>query len=163
MKVKYYVLFLTAMVLIFTTPLTYANTNSDDNNEIIATFGKEREFNTEDERQKWFDEIDIVGNALSIDLQKYMHPDGPIIMHGRSYNGYITVYFLEGSKVNDSLMNEIYDTIDQRAVQNGIEDIPVEFRFESIPREDIDTLNGPSFTLVSLVMALLFVLKRKQK
>lgn len=155
-----------------------SNTDTNDNivDGVIAIYGTEREFDTEDERQNWLVEVDKVGSRMSVDLQEYMYPDGSVIMYGYGSDG-LFVSFLEGSEVNESLMNEIYDKIDQRAVQNGIEDIPVEFEFESIPKEDIETvpvpdegpaedietLNALGFTTVSLVMALLFVLKREQK
>ena len=49
------------------------------------------------------------------------------------------------------------------------EDVLVEFEFESMPvpdegpAEDIETLDALSFAIVSLIIALLFMLERKQK
>lgn len=138
------------------------NIKSQNSYEVIATYGKEMDFYTEDERRSWLDELESMRNIRN-DMEKYMYPDGPVISYGQGYDGYISVTFLEGSEINDSLMDEIYETIDQKAVQNGIDNIPVKFEFDEMPVEDdIETPNTPGFTIFSLVMALLFAL-RKQK
>lgn len=140
--------------------------------KVITFYGKEMDFYTEDERRSWLDELESMRNIRN-DMEKYMYPDGPVISYGQGYDGYISVTFLEGSEINGSLMDEIYETIDQKAVQNGIDNIPVKFEFDEMPVEDeapcedlieddVETPNAPGFTIPSLVMALLFAL-RKQK
>ncbi|UGV41577.1 HEAT repeat domain-containing protein [Methanococcoides orientis] len=137
--------------------------------KVMTFYGEGREFYTEDERRSWLDKLESMRNIMG-DMQKYMHPYGPVISYGQGYDGYISVTFLEGSEVNESLMDEIYGVIDKKAVENGIDDIPVKFEFEEMPvldeapcedliEEDIDTPNTPGFTIFSLIMGLLFVLK----
>lgn len=133
----------------------------------LTFYGNTRDFYTEDERRSWLEELKNLGNMGS-EMSKYMYPDGPVISHGYGYDGYISVTFLEGSEVNESLMDEIYKIIDQKALRSGIKDVSVKFEFEGMPiadeapTEDITTLNTPGFTSFSLVIVLLFVL-RKQK
>ncbi|WP_052402626.1 HEAT repeat domain-containing protein [Methanococcoides methylutens] len=140
--------------------------------KVMTFYGEGREFYTEDERRSWLDELESMRNIRD-DMEKYMHPDGPVISYGQGYDGYISVTFLEGSEVNDSLMDEIYGVIDKKAVENGIDDIPVKFEFEEMPvldeapsealiEEDIETPNTPGFTILSLIMAL-FIVFNKQK
>jgi len=68
---------------------------------------------------------------------------------------HLTVYFLEGSDVNESLMNEIYGIFDQQGRQTGINDVPVMFQFESLPVEDIEPLETPGFTAITFLMVFL--------
>ncbi|WP_440951842.1 HEAT repeat domain-containing protein [Methanococcoides sp. FTZ1] len=138
----------------------------------MTFYGDGREFYTEDERQSWLVELESMGYLRS-DMEKYMHPDGPVISYGYGYDGYISVTFLEGSEVDGSLMDEIYGVIDRKAADNGIDDIPVKFEFEEMPvldeapsedlmEDDHGTLNAPGFTILSLVLAIFIVYKRKQ-
>ncbi|NOR49276.1 MAG: HEAT repeat domain-containing protein [Methanosarcinaceae archaeon] len=128
---------------------------------VIAIYGKEREFSIEDERREWLDKLDSIGSGVRGDMQVYLYPDGPVISYGYEYHGYLTVYFLEGSDVNESLMNEIYGIFDQQGMQMGIDDIPVVFQFESLPVEDIEPLETPGFTAITLLIAFLVLLLKK--
>jgi hypothetical protein len=91
-------------------------------------------------------------------MKKYIRPDGPVISYGYSYYGYISVEFLEGSDIDESLMDEIYDIFDQMGKQMGINDVPVLFQFGSIvvcgeaPSEPPAT---PGFTAITLLVAFL--------
>ncbi|WP_319507749.1 HEAT repeat domain-containing protein [uncultured Methanolobus sp.] len=134
----------------------------------LTFYGNGRDFYTEDERQSWLDELENMKDIRS-EMEKYMYPDGPVISYGQGYDGYISVTFLEGSEVDESLMDDIYGEIDQKAIENGIEDIPVKFEFDEMPveceeliEEDIETLNAPGFTTLSLIMALFFVFKKQK-
>ena len=94
-------------------------------------------------------------------MQVYLYPDGPVISYGYDYQGYLTVYFLEGSDINESLMDEIYGIFDRQGMQMGIDDIPVMFQFESLPVEDIEPLETPGFTAITLLMAFLGLFLKK--
>ncbi|NOQ48374.1 MAG: hypothetical protein GQ576_04440, partial [Methanococcoides sp.] len=111
--------------------------------EVIAIYGRDMDFYTEDERRSWIAELESIGSSLSSDMQKYMYPDGPVISYGYGYDGYISVTFLEGSEINESLMDEIYGIVDQKAVHNNIQDVPVEFEFEGMPVADEGVVTTP--------------------
>ncbi len=128
---------------------------------VIATYGKEREFSIEDERREWFDKLDSIGSGLRGDMQVYLYPDGPVISYGYEYQGYLTVSFLAGSDVNNSLMDEIYGIFDRQGMQMEIDDIPVMFLFESLPVEDIEPLETPGFTAITFLMVFLVLFLKK--
>ena len=128
---------------------------------VITIYGKEREFSIEDEKREWFDKLDSIGSGVRGDMQAYIYPDGPVISYGYDYQGYQTVSFLAGSDVNKSLMDEIYEIFDRQGMQMGIDDIPVMFRFESLPVEDIESLETPGFTAITLLMVFLVLLLKK--
>ena len=65
--------------------------------------------------------------------------DGPVSSFGTSINGYLEVGFqgYSSEKVNESLIDEIYQVIDEQCEQEGISDIPVVFEFIGFEIEDI--------------------------
>ena len=128
---------------------------------VIATYGREREFYIEDERREWLDKLDSIGSGVKGDMQVYLYPDGSVISYGYGYQGYLTVSFLEGSDVNEALMDEIYGIFDQQGMQMEIDDIPVVFQFESLPVEDIELLETPGFTAITLLIAFLGLFLKK--
>ena len=130
---------------------------SRDKYGVIATYGREREFYIEDERREWLDKLDSIGSGVRDDMKKYIRPDGPVISYGYSYYGYISVEFLEGSDIDEPLMDEIYDIFDQRGKQMGINDVPVLFQFGSIEvcEEVPPTPKTPGFTAITLLVAFL--------
>ena len=128
---------------------------------VIATYGKEREFSIEDEKREWFDKLDEIGSGVRGDMQVYLYPDGPVISYGYEYQGYLTVSFLVDSDVDESLMDEIYGIFDQQGIQMEIDDIPMVFQFESLPVEDIEPLETPGFTAITLLIVFLGLLLKK--
>jgi len=129
---------------------------------IIATYGKEREFFIEDEKREWYNKLDEIGKGARDDMLAYHRPDGPVISYGYNYQGYLTVGFLAGSEINESLMDEIYEIFNRQAMQMGIDDVQVVFQFKGQPVPDApdegpapDTLNIPGFTSITLLMAFL--------
>ncbi|MGB9927296.1 MAG: hypothetical protein ACPK85_02675 [Methanosarcina sp.] len=62
---------------------------------------------------------------------------GPVIAFGTDINGYIIISFEEYTpeKVNESVINEIYQIIDGHFKQNGITDVPVVFEFSHITED----------------------------
>src|SRR5690606_34639279 len=70
--------------------------------------------------------------------------DGPVNSFGTNINGYLIVG-LEAStpeKVNESVIDEIYQVIDEHCEQEGISDVPVVFIFVHIT-EDEGVIDGP--------------------
>ena len=132
---------------------------------VIAIYGREREFYIEDERREWLDKLDSIGSGVRDDMKKYIRPDGPVISYGYSYYGYTSVEFLEGSDIDEKLMDEIYDIFDQRGKQMGINDVPVLFQFDSIEVCEEATPNPktPGFTAITLLVVFLGIFLRKQK
>jgi len=129
---------------------------------VIAIYGREREFYIEDERREWLDKLDSIGSGVRDDMKKYIRPDGPVISYGYSYYGYISVEFLEGSDIDETLMDEIYDIFDQRGKQMGINDVPVLFQFDNIVvcGEVPSAPKTPGFTAISLLVAFLGIFLR---
>ena len=129
---------------------------------VIATYGKNRDFSTEDERQEWLDKLDTIGSGVRDYMLVYISPDGPIISYGYNYNGYLTVEFSEGDEVSESLMNVIYDILNRQAMQMGIDDVPVVFQFISPPVPAVlyeeappEPPATPGFTAITLLVAFL--------
>jgi hypothetical protein len=133
---------------------------------VIATYGKEREFYIEDEKQNLLDKLDNIVSGVRGDMEIYIYPDGPVSSYGYNYNGYISVEFSEGSEVSESLMNEIYELFDQQGMRMGIDDVPVVFKnavtcvptilYEEAPPEEVLLApKTPGFTAITLLVAFL--------
>ncbi|MCM1986339.1 HEAT repeat domain-containing protein [Methanococcoides seepicolus] len=108
-----------------------------------VSYGKVPTFYTEDERQEWFSNLEIIVGTSETEMDKYIRPEGSVYSYGCSYDGHISVGIVADSGVNESLMNEIYDIFDQHAQEIGIENVPVLFEYgdieagEAIDEEDI--------------------------
>ncbi|AKB34895.1 hypothetical protein MSSAC_0305 [Methanosarcina siciliae C2J] len=115
---------------------------------------------------------------------------GPVSSFGTDINGYLAVGFegYSSEKVNESLIDEIYQVIDESCEQEGISEVPVVFEYIGYITEDIavegpyvnesnDTnLSGnkdestgnetnnqtPGFTSIMLVLSLLFLVKTRK-
>ncbi|AKB17099.1 hypothetical protein [Methanosarcina sp. WWM596] len=76
---------------------------------------------------------------------------GPVNSFGTNINGYLLVGFqgYSSEKVNESLIDEIYQVIDVRCEQEGVSDAPVVFEFigyiteaeELLPEDEIPNVN----------------------
>lgn len=138
---------------------------AQNNDGVIATYGKERDFYIEDERRSWLDELAIISSSARDDMQKYIQPNGSVISYGYSYDGYISVEFQSGSEFNSTLMDEIYGIFDERAKKDGIIDVPVVFQYGKIVAVETGEGNAdeshhiPGFTFLSLMMIFLFIFK----
>lgn len=130
---------------------------------VIATYGKEREFYIEDERREWLENIGGIMPGVRDNISLYYYPEGPVIVCGCNYRGYIDVSFLEGSEINESLMHEIYGIFDKQGRQMGIHEVPVLFQFSEMVKEDEGSFQIPGFTVITLLMVFLGILLRKQK
>ncbi|WP_440954252.1 hypothetical protein ACSAZK_11395 [Methanosarcina sp. Mfa9] len=64
---------------------------------------------------------------------------GPVSSFGTSINGYLAVGFqgYSSEKISESLIDEIYQVIDEQCEQEGISDVPVVFEYEGYIIEDI--------------------------
>jgi FOG: HEAT repeat len=110
-------------------------------------YGREREFFVEDEKREWLSSLEPIVKGRSEYIMPYFYPDGPVIGYGLYYKGYLTVDLLIGSEVNDSYMAEIYSVIDEEALKNGVEEVPVLFSYTSMPVEDVEKVEIPDVLL----------------
>ena len=96
--------------------------------EVIVTYGKLPELETEEQRQNWSYSIGELGESLKTELpSSYMHPNGKVMTCGSNSRGCFVILFYENLTKTDPLINEIYTMIDEKAKSMGVQDIPVEF------------------------------------
>lgn len=100
-----------------------------ENKTTIRTEGNIPQIKVEEEKREWLQKLDLTGKGLRYQMLPYMQPNGPVVSYGYNYQGYMTVDFLEGTKLDDSLMNEIYEIFDGQASKIGIDEVPVVFQF----------------------------------
>ncbi|TQD24961.1 hypothetical protein [Methanolobus vulcani] len=98
----------------------------------VASMGTVPEFADEGEWLEWSEKIHEA--RLIFELQSYNPSNGgPLLSFGfKKYSGYIEVGVNKETPdiVNDSSLNEIYQTIDEHFEDAGISDIPVVFVWE---------------------------------
>ena len=144
-----------------------------DKYRAITTYGKERNFSTEDERKEWRNKLNAISSGARDEMLVYQYPYGPVVSYGYNDNGYISVDFSEGDGVSEAFMSQIYDIFNWQAMQRGIGDVPVVFKFinPSITGDATDVCgefydvpqNTPGFTAITLLIAFLGAFIRKQK
>ncbi|HIH95262.1 TPA: hypothetical protein HA338_14970 [Methanosarcina acetivorans] len=131
-----------------------------------------------------------LGNPHSTDtgiLPYFVEFGGPVNSFGTNINGYLKVGFqgYSSEKVNESLIDEIYQVIDEQCEQEGISDVPVVFEFighikeaeAEVDEPDVSEVDGanlsdneeeiagnetanqtPGFTSIMVILGLLSVL-----
>jgi hypothetical protein len=152
----------------------------------IAALGTMPVITDEGEKREWTDLL-VKGSQNSVKIDHYFL-DGPVIGFGTSINGYLFVEFDYSTpdKVNETLIDEIYQAIDTQCELVGISDVPVVFLFaditvvDELPDEEVNQLeiaglsgkeneddkttkNTPGFTSALLIVALLLVGRKKMK
>ncbi|WP_319506142.1 hypothetical protein [uncultured Methanolobus sp.] len=75
-------------------------------------------------------------NSQAEIIERYAHPNGPVIAQGYSHGSYVSISILTGSDVDEETLDSIYNIIEQEANEVGIENVPVVFMYEDIPIED---------------------------
>jgi HEAT repeat protein len=105
---------------------------------LIAIYGKEREFYIEDQTREWYDQLDTICKIAGNYMEPYLYPEGPVISYGWGIENRVGVGILEGSKVNNSTLDNIYSIFDQAAKEIGVDSVPVVFKYEEFPREDVE-------------------------
>lgn len=116
--------------------------------KIIATYGKLPELKTEDQKQKWFNNLSNIMGSIRDRMDTYIYPNGSSIGYGYNYKGYMEVTFIENLTIEKTLMDEIYVIIDNEAKKRGIQEVPVEFTLGSLPQLDVmsSSQNGEIIT-----------------
>ena len=106
-------------------------------NQLIITYGKEREFYIEDQRREWYDQLHTICTLARNNMEPYTYPAGSVISYGWSIENRIGVGILEGSEVNNSTLDDIYYVFDRAGKEIGVADVPVVFLYEEFPVDDI--------------------------
>ncbi len=116
--------------------------------KIIATYGKLPALETEEQKQKWYNNLRDITEGIRDKMNPYIYPNGTSIGFGYNYKGYIEVTFEENLTIQKSLIDEIYVIIDKEAKKRGIQEVPVEFTLDSLPQLDVipSSQNGETTT-----------------
>lgn len=123
-------------------------------NSLIITYGKEREFYIEDQTREWYKKLDTICKIARNYMEPYSYPEGPVISYGWGIENRVGVGILEGSEVNNSTLDNIYDVFDQAGKEIGVADVPVIFSYTEFPVdailpvavEDIEKTEKPAGT-----------------
>lgn len=100
---------------------------------VIATYGKVPEFENEEQRRDWLNNLDEIGKGVRSEMRPYFYSEGIVVGCGYHYDGYMRISFEKDIVVEEPLMDEIYGIIDKQANEIGIQDIPVVFDLEGLP------------------------------
>jgi hypothetical protein len=97
--------------------------------QFIASRGTMPIITDEGEKRAWLDLLGTHNCRLSD--RYFKSSGGPMLAFGLSIDGYLFIEFDKDApeKVNESLINEIYQVINTRCEQAGIADVPVVFRW----------------------------------
>lgn len=101
----------------------------EKDDKVLKTKGKIPEIKEEKEKREWLDKLDSSGRKVNEEMLQYMQPEGPLVSCGYNYQGYLVVDILEGSEIDESTMNEIYEIYNKQAKKDGIEEVPVVFQY----------------------------------
>jgi len=105
----------------------------------IATRGTMPVITDESEKREWIDSL--VNSKRSLPRSEYLpyfvEFGGPVTSFGPGINGYLSVGFDPSTpeKVNESVIDEIYQVIDEHFEQEGINEVPVVFEWIETPIE----------------------------
>lgn len=112
----------------------------------VATRGTMPVITDADEKRKWIDLLVNCSRSLcnpdSTDTgisPYFVEFGGPVMSFGTYIDGYLSVQF-EGhssEKVNESLIDEIYQIVDEHCEQKGISEVPVVFEFGGYENEEL--------------------------
>ena len=104
----------------------YPQTASDY--EVITTYGKLPELETEAQKQNWSNSLNRLEKSLATEIfLKYIDSNGNVLTYGDNSRGYFVIVFYKNLTIQKPKMDEIYAIIDKNAKDIGIQDVPVEF------------------------------------
>ena len=132
----------------------------------IATRGVMPVITDASEKVEWTDSLvqcsRSLANPYNTDtgiMPYFVEFGGPVNSFGTNINGYLLVGFqgYSSEKVNESLIDEIYQVIDVRCEQEGVSDVPVVFEFigyiiegeELLPVDDVPDVSEVDDTNLS--------------
>lgn len=110
---------------------------SSQGNTVITRHGELPILETEEQKENWNSTLEELSNKLKDTLaSKYMYPHGEVISCGINTKGYFVILFKYGN-VDETLMNEVYTSVDNSAKEMGIQNIPVEFGYGTYGNREI--------------------------
>ena len=102
------------------------------------TYGGIPTFRDVEGRWRWLNKLDglqdMIRETIRDEMPSCLYPEGSVIAYGYDVKGFFFVVFLERSDFDETLMDEIYGTIDNDAKEINIEDVPVVFKVGSLPK-----------------------------
>jgi streptogrisin B len=101
----------------------------EKNSKVIKVNGTIPEIKDEKEKRKWLDKLDKNGKKVNKEMLQYMQPNGPLVSCGYNYQGYLVVDILEGSEIDESMIDDIYEIYNKQAKKDGIKEVPVVFQY----------------------------------
>jgi len=124
--------------------------------QFIASRGTMPLITDEGEKRAW---LDLLGKGIHncrLSDRYFKSSGGPMLAFGLSIDGYLFIEFDKDTpeKVNESLINEIYQVIGTRCEQAGITDVPVVFRWSEgeitleLPVEDTPVPDEDMITIM---------------
>ncbi|WP_240664680.1 HEAT repeat domain-containing protein [Methanosarcina sp. MSH10X1] len=105
-------------------------------NTLITTYGREPEFYIEDQRREWYDQLRRICTLARKYMEPYTYPKGPVVSYGLSIENRVGVGILEGSEVNNSTLDDIYEIFDLAGKEIGVADVPVIFSYVEFPLDE---------------------------
>jgi hypothetical protein len=99
---------------------------------VIATYGKIPEFESEEQRRSWLNNLSEIRKGVRSEMDPYFY-QGIVVVFGHHYDGYMRISFKEDMVIEKPLMDEIYGIIDTQAREMGIQDVPVVFELSTGP------------------------------
>ncbi|MDQ1253255.1 MAG: hypothetical protein QG646_2405 [Euryarchaeota archaeon] len=114
----------------------------------ITTRGTMPEIHHEEEKREWINSLIEYSRSSSFptELNPYLASSGgPVNMFGADINGYLIVGFNSSTpeKVNESVIDEIYQVIDKHFETKGISNVPVVFAFVNTTLTDSAPADRP--------------------
>ena len=89
------------------------------------------------EREAWYKKLDGLYKTTKDSFDhRYSYPHGPVITYGYDALGSVAVGIYENDVVDQKTMDEMYSFIAAEANKQGIDNVPVIFYTEPIPRLD---------------------------
>ncbi|MFO7967913.1 MAG: hypothetical protein R6U44_09990 [Archaeoglobaceae archaeon] len=118
---------------IMSSPVTLDN----QSNDYFATYGNISSEYKIEEGQSWLNKLDRLGDNIreNNSLSPYFYPNGPIISYGHDRQGYFVVGIDKNSTPSKNTLDNVCGIIDDEAQKMEIHEVPVAFRYTSIPKE----------------------------
>lgn len=109
-------------------PETFKDLRNETN--VITTYGIMPSFENETERRDWLGKLMEIGKGARNETEDYFHPNGSVIWTGCGINGCVEVGILEGTDIDNSTLDEIYEIFEEQGKKVGIEEVPVVFMYD---------------------------------
>ena len=107
---------------------TFATLNEES--DTISTFGSVPDINDDKEKIEWISTLRVSGNNSMDKIEPYFESSGGALLgYGVDYGGYMFIEYDNelADDIDDSMINELYDIINEDAKEMGISNVPVAF------------------------------------